>query len=103
MRKVSNTKFRFHFANIKFRRPVADVRGRCPRFELRAAHVGFVLDKMALKQIFLLILVLSSVKIISPMLHILSFIISGMVKGPISGPQFHRGVISPYLKNIKIY
>jgi hypothetical protein len=56
------------------RRLVAGFSPRMPGFAPRAAHVGFVVDKVALGQIFLRILRSSPVNIIPPLFHIHSYI-----------------------------
>jgi hypothetical protein len=48
--------------------------------------VGFVVDRVALGQVFLRFPRFSPVSIISSLLSILSCIISGMDNGPVSGP-----------------
>jgi hypothetical protein len=54
-------------------------------FASRSVHVGFVVDKVALGQVFLLVLRFCPVSIILPLLHIHSFIIWGVDSGPVSG------------------
>jgi hypothetical protein len=51
----------------------------------RAVHMGFVVDKVAQGQVFLLVLRFSPVSIIPPLLHIHSCIIWEMDRGPVSG------------------
>jgi hypothetical protein len=57
-------------------------------FTARSVHMGFVLDKVALGQVFLPVLRFSLVSIIPPMLHIYSCrpIIWGVDNGPVSTP-----------------
>jgi hypothetical protein len=72
------------------RRFVAGFPPRSPGFASRKVHVGFVVDKVALVQVFLLDVRLSPVNIIPSMLHTYSrgLIIWGMEKGPLE-TEFH--------------
>jgi hypothetical protein len=54
-------------------------------FASRAAHMGFVVDKIALGQVSLRVLRFSPVSIIPTLLHIYSYIIWGMENGPVNG------------------
>jgi hypothetical protein len=56
-----------------------------PGFAPRPVHVGFVVDKVALGQVFLRVLRFSPVNTIQPLLHIHSCIIWELVSGPVSG------------------
>jgi hypothetical protein len=61
----------------------------------RAVHVRFVVDEVALKQVFLRVPWLSIVIIIPPILHFQSCVIWGMENGPVSGPASQRHCITP--------
>jgi hypothetical protein len=75
------------------KRLVAGFSPRRPGFALRADHVEFVVDRVALGQVFLRVLRCSPVNIIPPLLHIHSCIIWEMDKGPVRDPV--PGDISP--------
>jgi hypothetical protein len=51
------------------RRLAADLPTRRPRFDPGSVHVGFVVDKVALGQVFLRVLWFSPVNFIPPVLH----------------------------------
>jgi hypothetical protein len=51
------------------RRLVADLSPQRPGFDPGSAHVGFVVDKLALGQVFLRVLRFSPVHVIPPVLH----------------------------------
>jgi hypothetical protein len=63
--------------------------------------VGFVVDKVALWQVFLRVRRFSPLNIIPPLLHIHPCIIWGLDNGPIE-TQFHTDIVSTYRKNNKI-
>jgi hypothetical protein len=67
-------------------------------FAPRAVHVGFVVDKVALGQVFLPVLLLYAASIIPPLLHIDSCIIWGMNNGPVSSPVPQKHSINPSLQ-----
>jgi hypothetical protein len=71
------------------RRLFAGFSPRRPGIASRSVHVGFVLDEVALRQVFLRVLRFSPVIIIPPLLHIHSCIIWGMDRGPVNGPVSH--------------
>jgi hypothetical protein len=61
---------------------------RRPSFATRVAHLGFVVDKVALGQVFLRVLRFSPVSIIPPLLHIHTCMIWGLDNGPASGRSY---------------
>jgi hypothetical protein len=64
-------------------------------FASRSVHVGFVVDEVALGQVFLRGLRFYPVTIILPLLHIHSYVIWGMDKGSVTA-QFHRDIVLPH-------
>jgi hypothetical protein len=64
-------------------------------FAPRSVHAGLVVDEVALREFFLRVPRFSSVLIIPPKFHILSFIICRTDKGPVSGPAPQRETVSP--------
>jgi hypothetical protein len=77
---------------------------RRPGFAPRPVYFGFMLDKMTLRQVFLRILRFFPVRIIPPLFHIHSYILSsgGWTKGPIEA-QLHRDMVSPHRNNDNNY
>jgi hypothetical protein len=69
-------------------RLVAGFSQRRSGFAHRAVHVGFVVDKITLTQVFLRVLQFSPVSIIPLLLHIHACIIWGIDNGPVSGCSF---------------
>jgi hypothetical protein len=76
----------------RLRRLVAVFSPWRPWFASRLVHVGFAVDRMTLRQVFLRVIHISSVSMIPPLLHIHPCIIWGMAKGPIK-THFHRNMV----------
>jgi hypothetical protein len=58
---------------------------RRPGFAPKAVHVEFVVDRVALGQVFLRVLQFLLVSVIPPLLHIHSCIVCGIDNGPVRG------------------
>jgi hypothetical protein len=72
-------------SNYQLGRAITQTVSSRDRAQVGPCGVGFVVDKVALEQVFLRVLQFSSVSIIPPLLHIHSCIIWGMDSGPVSG------------------
>jgi hypothetical protein len=69
----------------KLRRLVAGLSLQRPVFARRPVHVGFVVDKVAMRQVFLRVFRFSPVNIILPLLHTHSCAIWGADNGSLNG------------------
>jgi hypothetical protein len=67
---------------LRLRRLVTDFSATLPGFNSRLAHVGFVVDIVALGQLFLQVLHCSSVSITSPRPHTHLFITNTILSEP---------------------
>jgi hypothetical protein len=76
------------------RRLVADHSERRHGFAPGSAHVGFVVDKVALRQVFVLVLLFSPVSIIPPQLSIVIYHLGDEQKAR-WWPEF-RDIVLPY-------
>jgi hypothetical protein len=94
-------KFPVFWAVPWLRRLVAGFLPRRPGFAPRAAYVGFMMDKVALGQVFIGVLQFSPVGIIPPLLQIHSCSIWELDNGPVRG-RISIETVSPLNNNNKI-
>jgi hypothetical protein len=92
IRKITTSKTHFQPINrsLGVWYNYARISPRRPGFAPRAVHMGFVVDKAALRQVFLRVLRFSPVNTIPPLIDIHSCMIWRLDNGPVSGPVPQR-------------
>jgi hypothetical protein len=71
---------------------------RMPGPPLRSVHVGFVVDTVALRPIYFLVIQFSPINMIPPLLHIHSYISCGMEEGSIKSRVLQSQSVTPSQK-----